>query len=507
MLSHPRPDPARLKARRAHIDTYQAPVVYLRKDCEVCRAEGFEAQSLIELSHGGRHVVATVHQVDADWLAPGEAALSDAAWEQLGAAEGAALAVRHAPLRESMRHIRGKVFDVPLDDAKLRLIMQDVVDHRLSDLQLAAFVTTCAGTRMSLAETIALTRAMVDVGQRLHWAQGPVMDKHCVGGLPGNRTTLVVVPIVAACGLLMPKTSSRAITSPAGSADTMETLAPVNLDVATLRRVVEREGGCIAWGGSAQLSPADDILIRVERPLDIDGTAQLVASVLSEKAAVGAQQVLIDIPVGPTAKLRSAAAATALGETLRKVGEVIGLSLRVVQTDGHQPVGHGIGPALEALDVLAVLQGRPEAPPDLRQRSLRLAGELLEMGGKAAQGQGAALAQATLDSGQAWAKFQAICEAQGGLREPPRAPCQRVVTAPEGGLVAFIDNRRLATAAKLAGAPHAPAAGLVLQARLGDRVEKGQPLFTLHAQTPGELDYASVYVADHPGLVAIGSGQ
>lgn len=507
MLSHPRPDHAHLRARRAHIDTYQAPVVYLRKDCEVCRAEGFEAQSPIELSHGGRHIVATVHQVDAAWLAPGEAGLSEAAWAQLGAAEGALLDVRHAPVLESMRHIRGKIFDVPLDDAKLRLIMQDVVDHRLSDLQLAAFLTTCAGDRMSLAETIALTRAMVDVGQRLQWTHAPVVDKHCVGGLPGNRTTLVVVPIVAACGLTIPKTSSRAITSPAGSADTMETLAPVNLGLEAMRKVVEREGGCIVWGGSAQLSPADDILIRVERPLDIDGTAQLVASVLSKKAAVGSQQVLIDIPVGPTAKVRSAAAASALGETLRQVGEAIGLSLRVVQTDGHQPVGHGIGPALEAFDVLAVLQGRPEAPADLRQRSLRLAGELLEMGGKAAPGQGAALAEATLASGAAWSKFQAIGNAQGGLREPPRAPCQRVVTAPEAGWVAFIDNRRLATAAKLAGAPQAPAAGLVLHARLGDRVQKGQPLFTLHAQTPGELDYATVYVADHPGLVAVGDYQ
>ena len=508
MPPHTRPDHAHLRARRARIDTYQAPVVYLRKDCEVCLAEGFEAQSPIELSHGGRHIVATVHQVDADWLAPGEAALSDAAWHQLGATEGALLDVRHAPVLESMRHIRGKIFDTPLDYAKLRQIMQDVVDHRLSDLQLAAFLTTCAGDRMSLPETIALTQAMVDVGQRLQWQRAsaaPVVDKHCVGGLPGNRTTLVVVPIVAACGLLMPKTSSRAITSPAGSADTMETLAPVSLGLDAMRRVVEREGGCIVWGGSAQLSPADDILIRVERPLDIDGTAQLAASVLSKKAAVGSQQVLIDIPVGPTAKVRSAAAAAALGDTLRLVGQAVGLQLRVVQTDGHQPVGYGIGPALEARDVLAVLQGQPEAPPDLRERSLRLAGELLEMGGRAGPGEGLALARATLDAGLAWAKFHAIAQAQGGLREPPRAPCRRVVEAPESGWVASIDNRRLATAAKLAGAPRAQAAGLVLHARLGDRVEKGQPLFTLHAQTPGELDYAAVYVADHPSLVALGN--
>jgi Thymidine phosphorylase len=151
------------------------------------------------------------------------------------------------------------------------------------------------------------------------------MDKHSVGGLPGNRTTLLIVPIVAAAGVTMPKTSSRAITSPAGTADTMETLAPVELGQAELRRVVEQEGGCIAWGGAARLSPADDVLIRVERPLDLDSTGQLVASVLSKKAAAGASHVLIDLPVGPTAKIRSVAEAQRLSEHLRHVGEAVGL--------------------------------------------------------------------------------------------------------------------------------------------------------------------------------------
>ena len=276
---------------------------------------------------------------------------------------------------------------------------------------------------------MALTRAMVDVGHRIKWPLSPVMDKHCVGGLPGNRTTLLVVPIVAACGVVMPKTSSRAITSPAGTADTMETLAPVTLDEATMRRVVEREGGCIAWGGSARLSPADDVLIRVERPLDLDSEAQLVASVLSKKAAVGSERVLIDVPVGPTAKVRSSAAARSLAASLVSVGAAIGLQVEVVETDGRQPVGRGIGPALEALDVMAVLHRRSDAPQDLRERALMLAGRLLEMAGRAAHGTGLALATRTLDSGLALAKFIAICEGQGGLREPPRAQHTEVVAA------------------------------------------------------------------------------
>jgi thymidine phosphorylase len=494
---------ARLLARRAGIDTYQAAVVYMRADCHVCRAEGFEIQARVELSHAGRRVIATVHHVTADWLRVAEAGLSEAAWRALGGPDGEMIEVRHPPVLASLRDIRGKVYGVPLDYPKLLGIMRDVAGNRLSDLHLASFVTACAGDRMSGAETIALTRAMIDVGHRLAWGRSPVVDKHCVGGLPGNRTTPLVVAIATACGALMPKTSSRAITSPAGTADTMETLAPVDLDLAAMRRVVEQDGGCVVWGGAVQLSPADDVLIRVERPLDLDGTSQLVASVLSKKASAGSQRVLIDIPVGPTAKVRSRAAADAMGSALLDVAGAIGLQLRVVQTDGSQPVGRGIGPALEAWDVLAVLQGSADAPADLRERALLLAGDLLELAERAGAGNGYAMARDALDSGRAWAKFQAICHAQGGLREPPAAAFTRAVTTESAGIVTALDNRRIAMAAKLVGAPAAKAAGVTMAVRLGARIERGQPLFHLHAQTLGELEYAQAYVAAQEGLVTL----
>ena len=495
--------PGRLRARRAGIDTYQQAVVYLRSDCPVCRAEGFEAQAQVELVAHGREVPAIVHRVEGDWLAHCEAALSESAWDLLGLEEGEDLTVRHATPIESLRFLRAKVYGAKLDYTSMHALVGDVSRGRVSDLHLAAFVTACAGGRLDLDETVALTRAMVDVGERIRWPMAPVMDKHCVGGLPGNRTTLIVVPIVAACGVVMPKTSSRAITSPAGTADAMETLAPVMLDLATMRRVVEREGGCIAWGGAARLSPADDVLIRVERPLDLDSEAQLIASVLSKKVAAGSERVLIDLPVGPTAKVRSSAAARSLAAGLTAVGAAMELQVQVIETDGLQPVGRGIGPALEAMDAMAVLQGHVDAPLDLRQRALALAGKLLEMAGRAAAGSGLALATKTLDSGQALAKFLAICEAQGGLREPPHATHRAAVTASSSGRVGAIDNRRLARAAKLAGAPRDAAAGAVIHVKLGETVSAGQPLFTLHAQTPGELSYALSYVHAQPSIVGV----
>jgi len=495
--------PGRLFARRARIDTYQQPVVYMHRDCAVCRAEGFEAQAQVEVVANGHEVLAILHRVEADWLCADEVALSDAAWNLLELQGGEAVIVRHAAPLESLKFLRAKVYGRKLDYASMRALIDDVGHGRVSDLHLAAFVTACAGGRLDQEETVALTRAMVDVGERIRWPLSPVMDKHCVGGLPGNRTTMIVVPIVAACGVVMPKTSSRAITSPAGTADAMETLAPVNLDVAAMRRVVEREGGFIAWGGAARLSPADDMLIRVERPLDLDSEAQLVASVLSKKLAAGSERVVIDIPVGPTAKVRGSAAAQSLAASLTDVGAAVGLQVRVIQSDGRQPVGRGIGPALEAMDVMAVLQRRADAPQDLRERALVLAGAVLEMAGRAAAGTGVTLAAYTLDSGRALSKFVAICEAQGGMREPPRAPFQRAVPAHGDGRVGAIDNRRLARAAKLAGAPQDAAAGAMIHVRLGDSVITGQPLFTLHAQAPGELAYALAYVDAQSPIVEI----
>jgi thymidine phosphorylase len=329
------------------------------------------------------------------------------------------------------------------------------------------------------------------------------MDKHSVGGLPGNRTTPILVAIVAACGLTIPKTSSRAITSPAGTADTMETLAPVDLDIPAMRKVVEREGGCIVWGGSVRLSPTDDILIRVERLLDLDSEGQLIASILSKKIAAGATHLVLDLPIGKTAKVRSTAAAAMLSKSLVEVGETFGLAVRVVETDGTQPVGRCIGPALEARDVLSVLKGDANAPADLRERAVLLAGNVLELGGTAPAGEGKTLAADTLKSGRAWSKFQRICEAQGGMRTPPVAPHRHAVAASRAGRVVAIDNRRLAKLAKLAGAPDAKAAGLELHVRTDSVVRSGAPLYTLHAEAPGELAYALNYARANPDIVQL----
>jgi thymidine phosphorylase len=492
-----------LRLKRLGIDTYQELVVFIARSSPVCQSEGWSAQSRVEVTLNHRSIVATLNVTTDGLLAPDEASLSEAAWTTLDATNGDLVRLSHAPPLDSLSALRAKVYGERLQPSAIEGIVRDIAAGRYADIEIAAFVTAFADSTVDIAEATALTRAMVDTGDHLYWGHTPIVDKHCVGGLPGNRTSMIVVPIVACCGLTIPKTSSRAITSPAGTADAMETIAPVDLDLQTMRQVVEREGACIAWGGRVRLAPADDIIIGVEQPLDFDSQTQLVASILSKKIAAGSTHVVIDIPVGPTAKVRSTSAADALDTLIRAVGGQLGLSTRIVRTDGTQPVGRGIGPALEARDVLRVLRRAADAPADLRARALSLAGEVIEIGNAATRGCGLARATEILESGDALRKFEAICQAQGGMREPRIAEYTHVVTATRRGRIDAIDNRRLARLAKLAGAPHAAAAGVELHARLGDRVESGEPLLTIQADAPGQLEYARGYLAANSQIISV----
>jgi thymidine phosphorylase len=371
-------------------------------------------------------------------------------------------------------------------------------------VELTAFVVACAQAAMERDEILYLAQAMVEQGEELSWGREMVVDKHCIGGLPGNRTTMVVVPIVAAYGLAMPKTSSRAITSPSGTADTMEVLCNVELSLEQMLRIVGKESGCVAWGGAFSLSPADDIIISVERPLNIDAAGQMIASILSKKKAAGSTHVLVDIPVGPTAKVPSYRQAYQIRKLFEYVGEHMGMMLDVIITDGSQPVGRGIGPVLEARDVMLVLRNDPAAPKDFLEKSLDLAGRVIDFHPAVRGGYGRSVAEEILKSGRALDKMERIIEAQG--RRPPKAPGERILEAKasETGSVMAMDNQKLAKCAKLAGAPFDAGAGVDLLKRIGDTVSEGEPVFRIHAEEEADLGYAWDYWLRHPEMVTIG---
>lgn len=453
-----------LKLVRLAIDTYHENVVYLHRDCEVYRTEGFQALSKVRICGNGQRILAVLNVVDDDRIVlTDQLALSEQAFNNLELEEGELVTVEHAEPPASMNAVRRKIDGERLDQEDFRHIIEDITESRYSKMEIAAFLVASGRTELDRDEVLFLTRAMVASGERLDWSEDLVADKHCIGGIPGNRTSMLVVPIVAAHGMLIPKTSSRAITSPAGTADTMEVLAEVNLSMSKLHDIVRKERGCMAWGGTARLSPADDILISVERPLGIDSQGQMVASILSKKLAAGSTHLLVDIPVGPTAKIRRMSDAQRLRKLFEFVADRLGLHLEVIITDGRQPIGRGIGPKLEARDVMSVLENDPQAPADLRQKALQLAGRILEFDPDVRGGSGFAIARDILDSGRALAKMNALIKAQGA-GEPDWQLGKLVleVPAPDTGTVTEIDNLQLARVARFAGAPMDQGAGVEL---------------------------------------------
>lgn len=495
-----------LRLRRIAIDTFRENVAYMHRECEAYRAEGFQALAKIEIGSGRKRVLAVLNVVDnGDIIAPDELGLSEQAFDQLQLKEGAAVRVAHAEPPVSLASVHRKIAGEPLSYQEFLALTRDIVDNRYSKMEMAAFLVACSHTGMSRDEVLSLTRAMVETGERLDWGESLVADKHCIGGIPGNRTSMLVVPIVAAHGMLIPKTSSRAITSPAGTADTMELLAQVELSPKRLHQIVRQQRGCLAWGGTARLAPVDDILISVERPLSMDSPGQLVASILAKKVAAGSTHLLIDIPVGSTAKVRRMQDAVALRKLFEFVGDRMGLHTEIIITDGSQPVGRGIGPWFEVRDVMQVLENDPQAPQDLRQKALRLAGRVLEFDPDIRGGQGYAVARDILDSGRALEKMQAIIHAQGpsGLVVQPGRLCKKV-HAPRAGYVTRIDNLRMANLARLAGAPMDRGAGVDLNRKLGEPVKKGEVLYTIHAEFPSDFRFA-VALADADSGFQIGT--
>ncbi|MEO3678433.1 thymidine phosphorylase family protein [Rheinheimera sp. FR7-31] len=484
-----------LTLKRVGIDTYRENVAYLHRDCEIYRAEGFQALAKIEVQANGKRILASLNVVDdTSIVACQQLGLSEEAFAMLGVADGSAVTVSPAEPARSIPALHRKIAGERLNADDFHRIVQDIANHRYSKIELTAFVVACNQGELDREEVFFLSDAMSKVGRHLDWHEHPVVDKHCIGGIPGNRTSMLVVPIVAAHGMLCPKTSSRAITSPAGTADTMELLANVDMPFEQLTDIVHRHRGCLAWGGSSDLSPADDVLISVERPLSIDSPGQMVASILSKKVAAGSTHLLLDIPLGPTAKVRSMPEAQKLRKLFEFVAKRMGITIDVVITDGRQPIGRGIGPALEARDVMRVLQNHEQAPNDLRQKALRLAGRMLEFAPDVRGGDGFAIARDILDSGRALAKMQDIIAAQGKIDFDPDAPplskLSFDITATDSGTVIGIDNVQLARIARSAGAPRAKGSGVDLMVKLGETVTQGQLLYRVYAAFPTELEFA-----------------
>lgn len=486
----------RLKVRNIPIETGFTPVVMITHHDAIRYDLHPRDRVLVETAgRKRRRIIAAVDVSNRGNLPNGTIGLFVESSRELGVRDGSHVDIHPAQKPDSLHHIKRKMDGEALTDKEYDQIVKDIVGGDIDEVELAYFVSAIAIRNITLEEVASLTRAIARNGSRYRTRRHPVVDKHCIGGIPGNRTTMVVVPILAACGLTVPKTSSRAITSPSGTADTMEALCEVDLSLDEMRRVVTETGACMMWGGAIGLAPADDKIIQIEKPMSIDVSGLMMSSVMAKKYSVGATHVLIDIPYGHTAKVPSRARAEELRRHFHSIGKLLGMQMVVVLTDGRQPIGKGIGPALEAQDVLAVLQCEPHAPLDLREKSLRLAAELLEFIGHVPRGEGYALARGTLDSGKAWLKMSEIIRAQGARTMPEPGRHRSTFRASTAGVIREIDNKAISKLARLAGAPITKGAGLYLHRKLGEYVAKGDQLFTAYADSTEKLRHVRKYYA------------
>ncbi|MEK6833021.1 MAG: AMP phosphorylase [Nanoarchaeota archaeon] len=393
----------------------------------------------------------------------------------------------------SLDYIKKKLDKKKLSKKEIKEIIKDIVNNSLSDPEIALFISGMYENKMDFNETIDLIESFLESGEKLSFEGKFIVDKHCIGGIPGNRTTPIVVSICAAAGLTFPKTSSRAITSAAGTADVIGAIARIEFSASELKKIVKKTGAFMAWGGSLELVPADSKIIRIEKMLKIDPKAQLLASIMSKKLAVGSKYILIDIPYGKNAKV-SKKEGLELKRDFEKLGRYFKLNLKAVLTDGGQPIGNGIGPLLELTDVIKVLNPSEDGPKDLEQKSLFLAGQIFEMTRKAKKGCGMNMAKCILDSGKAFEKFLQIIKAQkGSIRHLEFGKFKKNIFAKSPGKIAEINNIKINLLARIAGCPVDKSSGVYMYFKVGERIKKGEKLLTIYSESKPRLKEALMY--------------
>ena len=401
--------------------------------------------------------------------------------------------------------IKKKLLGKRLSYAEVFALMDELAHQKLGPILTTYFVAAGFSNGFTFNELYYLTKAMAETGEQLHF-KGIVADKHSTGGLAGTRTTMILVPIVAAAGFKIPKNSSRAITTPAGTADTMEVLAPVTFPLKKIEQIVEKTGGCIVWGGHLGLAPADDVIIQVETPLSFESFDKVIVSIMAKKIASGATHLVLDLPVGTTLKINHFKDAEVIAEKFKFLAKKFNINVSVDINQALEPAGHAVGPSLEARDVFQVLEQRPDRPFMLEAKTLRLAGKLLDLclgNGANKKANGEEMAKEILTSGKALKKMREIIRAQNGdpdvsSESIPLGKYKFEIPAPKKGTITNFNNHDLTVVAKILGCPQDKKAGIYLNGRIDEKVDKGETLCILYSSDKWRLEEAKETLVNIP---------
>jgi putative thymidine phosphorylase len=439
---------------------------------------------------GKKKKISTTIDLVKDLIKENEIAVSCELKEILKLKNGQEVLIEFSNPPKSIFYIRNKLNGKTLIKEEIFEITRDIVNNSLSEVEIALFISAMYKEGMNMEETINLIKAILKYGNKLSPKGKYIVDKHCIGGIAGNKTTPIVVSICSSAGLIFPKTSSRAITSEAGTVDFMETITKVDFNLKELNKILNKTGAFIIWGGGLNMVPADSKILRIEKILRIDPESQLLVSIMAKKIAVGSKYILIDIPYGKNAKV-SKKKAIKLKKKFEYIAEYFNKKIKVILTKGNCPIGNGIGPILEFKDIINILDPKKIGPKDLEEKSLILAGHLFEMTGKTKKGNGIKKAREILYSGKAFKKFKEIVEAQGGsLEYKEKNVFKKNIYSEKKGKIKEILNKKIINLARISGCPFYKFSGVYLYFKKGNFVKKGDKILTIYSESKNHLKNA-----------------
>jgi thymidine phosphorylase len=489
-----------LTLKHLAVNSFNENIVYLHKDCSVYKVDDIKHLTKVEIHGGGRPVYAFLQVVeDAKLIKPNEIGANTEAFESLGQEEGSQVSLTISPPPQSISSIKRKVAGNVLSQSEYTAIINDIESKSYSNMDIASFLVASASF-MTAPETLSLTKALVGENT-LKWDnENMVVDHHCLGGIPGNKTDLIVAAIIAAYGLPMPKTASRSLTSCAGVADVMSVFANVDFDEKKLTDVIKKARACIvSYDGLKEIAQVNKLISSVERQIGVAKIDYIAASIIALKISAGVTHLVLDIPVGLKSRVRTTNEALRIRKVVEYVGDILKIEIDAVITDGSEPIGNGVGPVLEARDVMKVLRNKEDAPQDLREKSIFLAGRVLEFDPNLRGGQGQTVARELLDTGAALDAMNKIIQAQGKAPQPNIGHLAHDVIAGHSGIVRAIDNNRINKIGIWAGANKYQGAGLDLLKKVGDKVNQGDVLYKIHSCNATDFAFAESAVETDNG--------
>jgi putative thymidine phosphorylase len=410
------------------------------------------------------------------------------------------------PQPDSLGFIRKKLLRNKLNYAEIKDILQDIVDGKLGDIETTYFAACGFNPGFDEDELYYLVKAMAESGEKIKWPYEKVIDKHSIGGLAGKGITPIIVSIIASKGLVIPNTSTRAITAPAGTTDIMEVFCNMEFNREEIIDLVKKNNACIIWGGGLDLAPADEALIEIEKPLGIELYDKFIVSILAKKVAIGLTHYILDIPYGPDTKVQKPEDVQQIREKFEKLSARFGIKVKVITRQALGPDGRGIGPNLEAIDVLKVLMQKKDRFLPLEDVSLNLAGELLELAEEAPPGKGYEYAHKALKSGEALKTFKKLIHAQGGnsnieIESIGTGEVKYDFIASKAGQVRDIENSVVKSVSHALGTPNIRQSGIFLHKHISEKFEKGDILFTMYTTSDSRLDLAKKILEMKPMII------